>query len=131
MAITITVTGNLSRDAEVKQTRNGKTLTTFSIGHTPREKRDGEWTNGETMWFKVTYWGELPGVFLSTGSKVMVTGSFKQESYDKDGTTRWSNIITAESVGSLLLPVRNDASVYTPTSSVVPDTWLETDDTPF
>jgi single-strand DNA-binding protein len=132
MSIQITIPGNLGREAEVKQTRNGKTLTTFNMAYTPREKKDGEWQNGETMWFRVTYWGELPAVFLQTGSKVLVSGSFKQESYEKDGVTRLVNSVTADKIGSLIDPVRQSDSGGFTQSTPVSNGWLEiSDDTPF
>jgi single-strand DNA-binding protein len=132
MGISITVSGNLGRDAEIKQTRNGKTYTSFNMAHTPREKKDGEWQNGETVWFRVTYWGELPAVFLSTGSKVLVSGDFKQETYDKDGVTRTVNAITADKIGSLIDPVRQGDSGGFVQSTPVTNGWLEvSDDTPF
>jgi len=127
--IPITVVGNLGKDAEVKQTRAGKTFTTFTLAYTPREKRDGEWVDGETMWFKVTVWSLLPEVLLNKGVRVMVTGTFKQETYEKDGQSRTVNAITATAVGSVVPAVREDAGQ--PVLPVVSDDWTASDDTPF
>jgi single-strand DNA-binding protein len=132
MSIQINVTGNLGREAEVKETRNGKTYTVFSIGHTPREKRDGEWTDGETIWFRVTYWGELPAVMLGTGTSVTVTGELKQESYDKDGVTRTSLAITAQTVGLIIKPVRAPSAANSFSPAPADHGYLPAgDDTPF
>lgn len=128
----ITVVGNIGRDAEQKVTRNGKIFTTFSVAHTPRVKKDGEWVDGETVWFKVTSWNNLPEIMLTQGSRVIVTGDFKQESYEKDGQTRSVNSLTAEAVGILVSPVREVEPAREWPTQTADDGWaVVSDDTPF
>ena len=95
----ITITGNLGRPAETRTTKNGNAVTTLALAHTPREKRDGEWVDGETMWFKVTVWADLPEALYTKGQRVIVTGELGQETYEKDGEKRVSMIIKAATVG--------------------------------
>ena len=80
-------------------TKNGNAVTTLALAHTPREKRDGEWVDGETLWFKVTVWADLPEALFDKGQKVIVSGELGQETYEKDGEKRTSLIIKAATVG--------------------------------
>jgi single-strand DNA-binding protein len=99
--ISIQITGNLGRDAEVKQTPTGKDVTTLSVGSTPRIKRNGEWTDGETLWFTVTVWSALPQIVYSKGATVLVYGDLTQRSYEKDGVTKTRLEIQSATVGIL------------------------------
>lgn len=99
--ISIQITGNLGRDAEVKQTPTGKDVTTLSVGSTPRIKRNGEWQDGETIWFTVTVWSALPQIVYSKGATVLVYGDLIQRSYEKDGVTKSRLEITSATVGIL------------------------------
>ena len=129
MSINITITGNLGREAEVKETKNGKTYTVFSVGHTPREKRGDEWVDGETMWFRVTFWGELAPVLFPTGAQVMVQGKFKQESYEKDGVTKQTLSVTADTVALVQRPLK---PIGAPTAQPTDRGYFPAnDDTPF
>jgi single-strand DNA-binding protein len=100
MSIQIQLTGHLGRAAEVKTTANGKTFTNLVVASTPRKKINGEWADGETVWFNVTYWGSLPEVVYDKGVRVVVIGTLETKTYEKDGQERKSLIITAETVGT-------------------------------
>jgi single-strand DNA-binding protein len=57
MSIPVTVKGNLGSDPELKYVKTGRgdtALVTFSLAHTPRERKGDEWVEGETIWFRVT-----------------------------------------------------------------------------
>jgi single-strand DNA-binding protein len=95
----ITISGNLGRKAEVRKTKSGIPVTTLALAHTPREKRDGEWVDGETLWFKVTVWSELPEVIYDKGARVIVSGELAQETYEKDGVTRVNIVIKNATAG--------------------------------
>jgi single-strand DNA-binding protein len=131
MSIPITVTGNLGRDAEVKETKSGKTYTVLSVGHTPREKRNDEWVDGETMWFRVTFWGELLPVLFPVGVSVMVQGKFKQESYEKDGVLKTSLAITADTVALVQRPLKPIGAPAFPSVPSDRGYFPAADDTPF
>ena len=106
----ITVTGNLGKDVELKFSKTNVALAKFSIGHTPRVQQDGQWQDGETMWFRVTAFGskaEAVADTLKQGDAVMVTGSLKQTTYtDKEGKERTSLEIAANEVA---IVVKNPA----------------------
>jgi single-strand DNA-binding protein len=116
----ITFTGNLAKPAEVRHTKSGKAVTTLTVGHTPREKRDGEWRDAETIWFKVTVWDALPEILFDRGVRVVVTGTLFQESYDdKEGNKRTSLVVNADSVG-LVHRSQNASAAY---SEQAAPTW--------
>jgi len=99
----VTFTGNLGADAEFRKTPNGIPVATFNVCNTPRKQINGEWTDGEPMWFRVFVWNrEASGtaVTLKKGDKVIVTGRFSKNTYtDKEGVERTSLEINADSVG--------------------------------
>lgn len=99
----ITVIGNLGTDAEFRKTPNGTPVTSFNLANTPRKNKNGEWTNGDTQWFRVFVWNyEAAGtaVTLKKGDKAIVTGRLQVSSYiDKEGKERTSLEINADGVG--------------------------------
>lgn len=99
----ISIVGNVGGDAEMKLTPNGYNVTSFSVAVTPRNQKNGEWTDGNTMWFRCFVWGEnapAAAVAITKGMKVTVDGRFKIESYTtKEGELRNSYEITVDKYG--------------------------------
>lgn len=132
---TITITGNLGKPAEVRFTKSGKPVTTLNLGHTPRYKSGDEWVDGETLWFKVTVWEQLPEIVYDRGAKVIVTGELRKESWKADdGSVRDTLTINADTVG---IVHRVSQTSERPFSKAVTDTapvtnWpAAADETPF
>jgi single-strand DNA-binding protein len=128
----ITITGNLGRDAEVRYTKSGKPVSSFSMGHTPRVKSGDEWVDGETLWFKVTVWDNLPEIIFTKGAGVIVTGELRQESWENEaGETRTGLTIVASSVG-LIHRVMPLPETTAPSAQVWPAAnYIPNEDTPF
>jgi single-strand DNA-binding protein len=109
----ITIQGNLGSDPEVKQVKDYQ-LCTFSVAHTPRNKKGTEWVDGETMWFRVVVWGEYGDLVATTykkGDTVQVTGKFAVSKYTaKDGTEKSGNEIVATDVLSVPKASRRSVS---------------------
>lgn len=117
MALPFSFTGNLGHDAELRFTKSGKALTTLNVCHTPRERKNGEWTDGDPQWFKVIVWGELPTGFVK-GAKVIVIGELRQVQYDgADGSKKTAVEVNAESVGLAARITKSDTSIPTQTSA--------------
>lgn len=99
----VTVQGNLGADAELRKTPNGKLVTSFSVGNTPRVQKDNEWVDGETIWFRCFVWGkDATGAAneLRKGSRVIVTGRLSQNTYlDKEGVERRTIEINCDGYG--------------------------------
>jgi single-strand DNA-binding protein len=105
MGITIQVTGNVGTDPEIRFTGNGLALANFSLASTPRVKKNGEWEDGETVWFRVTVFGRDAETIVDTvskGMKVLVTGSLTQSTFtDKTNNEKKSLEIRAETVAMI------------------------------
>lgn len=101
----LTVTGNLGRDPELSYTPQGAAVCRLTVASTDRKRDEqGNWTDGETSWFRVTCWrglAERVAESLRRGDAVVVVGSIAQRSYtDKDGNQRDSWDVTADEVAA-------------------------------
>lgn len=87
--------GNLTKDPELTETSNGTSVCRFSVAvNRPYS------SNGEVDYFNITVWRALAencGKFLKKGSKVAITASLQNRSYDKEGVKRYvTDIIAGE-----------------------------------
>jgi len=89
----LTIEGNLGSDPEIKMYKD-EVLASFSLAHTPRKKVNGIYEDGETIWFKVTFWNKKSDDVienLKKGDRVLVVGKLSQSNYKaKDGETKTS-----------------------------------------
>ena len=89
---TVTVSGNLTRDPEVRNLPgSGTAVCSLRIAHNERYKdASGEWTD-RAAYFDVTVWsglGEWMGRNLHKGQKVVVSGRLKWREWEQDGNKR-------------------------------------------
>ncbi|MBJ95241.1 MAG: single-stranded DNA-binding protein [Rickettsiales bacterium] len=88
--------GNLGKDPEVRYTKSGKAVTSFSLATSERAGRDG---NERTEWHNIVAWdklAELCGRLVRKGNKVYVEGRLQTREYeDRDGNKRWSTEVVA------------------------------------
>jgi single-strand DNA-binding protein len=102
--------GRLGADPELRETKTGGKMVTFSVA-TSRWVKDG----GEpvTTWHKIVAWGkqsELCATYLKKGRSVLIEGSVKTNKWkDKDGVERRSTEIHAEDVTFLGGQQKQDA----------------------
>ena len=107
---TVTISGNLTRDPELRNLPSGNSVCNLRIAHNERFKgSDGEWAD-RPQYFDVTVWsglGEYLAKNLTQGEKVVVSGRLKWREFEVDGNKRQAVDINADSV----VPVRrsNDA----------------------
>ena len=76
----ITVTGGLGRDAELKQTQGGDSILSFSVGSS-----QGYGDKKSTNWFRCTVWGKRGASiaqYLTKATKVTVQGELTIGEYD-------------------------------------------------
>jgi single stranded DNA-binding protein len=96
----IIIEGNLGSDPEMKMFKD-ETLASFSLAHTPRSKVNNQWEDGETVWFRVTFWNSKSDSVLENlkkGDKVMVVGKLSQSNYtNKAGESKNSLEISGTS----------------------------------
>jgi single-strand DNA-binding protein len=112
MTATATITGNITRDIELKSTSAGRMVASFSVAVSKRVQKDGQWIDGPTSYFDVTAWGTLAeNVAASTGKgvKVTVVGRLEQQSWDgPDGSKKSKVVLVADDVAVSLARVTVD-----------------------
>ena len=125
----ITVTGNLGGDPELRLTPTGVSVTSFNLANTPRVKKNNDWQDGETIWFRCFVWGkDATGAVneLRKGLRVVITGRFSVETFtDKEGAERKSLQINADSYGIVPRNVPEPVVTHTerPIEDPVDDPW--------
>ena len=95
------IIGNLTRDPELRSTRDGIAVCSFTVA-VNRRMRNAEAGQPEADFFRVTAWralGENCAKFLQKGRKVAVTGAVSVSTYTgNDGNMRASLDVTADDV---------------------------------
>ena len=95
----IFIIGNLTRDPDLRVTRDGIEVCSFTVA-VNRRRREGK--DPEADYFRVTAWRELGKnckTYLAKGRKVAVTGAVSVSTYQaQDGTTRASMDVNADEV---------------------------------
>lgn len=97
MAINVfTASGNLGGDCEVFTTQGGKNIASFSL---PVKSGWGE--NEKTNWVTCKMFGakadKLPQ-YLTKGKKIIVSGSFELEQWEKDGAKHSKPVIIVNDI---------------------------------
>jgi single-strand DNA-binding protein len=127
----VVLTGNLTRDPELRSTGGGTPVCSLRIASNTRRKNQttGDWED-KPNYFDVTVWGaqgENCARFLAKGRPVAIDGRLEwREWQDKEGHTRQNVEIVADSVQ--FLGSRDEAGMggggngFTPRSDVPADT---------
>lgn len=102
---TVTVTGTLTRDPELRFTQGGRGVATLGVAVNYRYQRNNEWVE-EASFFNVTAWstlGENAAASLTKGMRVIVTGRLQQRSYETQSGEKRSVVeIIADEIGPSL-----------------------------
>lgn len=103
--------GNLGKDPEVRKLESGATVANFPIAtsETYTDRNSGQKVEN-TDWHDIVVWRGLAEVvekYVKKGTKVYVEGKLKKRSWqDKEGQTRWTTEVIADSL--TILSSRND-----------------------
>ncbi len=93
----VVLVGNVTHDLELRTTQSGKSVLDLRLAI-----NEGYGENTETIFINVTVWGksaEICNQYLTKGSKVLVDGRLKQDSWKgKDGNTVTKIGVVANSV---------------------------------
>jgi len=104
---TTTVTGNLTREPEIRYTRDGQatTLLGLAVNRRWQDRETQQWEEA-TSFFDVVCWRDLAenvALSLAKGMRVVVTGRLEQRSWEtEEGERRTKVEIVAEDVGPSL-----------------------------
>ena len=105
----VTVSGNLTREPELRNLPSGQSVCQLRIAHNDRYKdSSGQWAD-RPAYFDVTIWsglGEWMGKNLTKGQKVVVSGRLKWREWGEEGNKRQAVEISADSV----VPVVRDGA---------------------
>jgi single-strand DNA-binding protein len=107
MANSTTITGNLTREPEIRYTREGQATTQLGVAVNRRwqDRTTQEWQEA-TSYFDVVCWRELAenaALTLTKGMRVVVTGRLEQRSWEnEEGERRYKVEITADEIGPSL-----------------------------
>lgn len=97
----VVVSGNLTRDPELRHTPAGTAVATLRIAVNDREKINGEWQD-RASYFDVTVWGnqaESCVQYLSKGRPINVHGRLRWREWQaQDGSKRSTVEIVAQQV---------------------------------
>jgi single-strand DNA-binding protein len=98
----VVVTGNLTRDPELRQLQSGTSVCKMRIAvNTRRKSQDGNWED-KPNYFDVTVWGaqgENCASYLSKGRPVAINGRLEWREWEgQDGNKRQSVEIIADTV---------------------------------
>ena len=127
----VVLTGNLTRDPELRSTGSGLAVCSLRLAcNTRRKGASGDWED-KPNYFDITVWGaqgENCARFLAKGRPVAIDGRLEwREWQDKEGNTRQNVEIVADAVQ--FLGSRDDAGMggggnsgFTPRSDVPADT---------
>ena len=89
--------GHIGKDLELRQTKNGKDVTSFSLATSKK-------INGEehTTWHRIVAWGKTASIcveYLSCGSQVHITGEIQNREWeDGEGNKKQTTEIIAHNV---------------------------------
>jgi single-strand DNA-binding protein len=104
----VSIVGNITSDPELRYTQNGQAVANFTIASTPRilDRGTNEWKDGETVFLRASVWRDLAehvAASLTKGSRVVVLGKLKQNSYEtKEGEKRTSFELDVDEIGASL-----------------------------
>ena len=75
----ITISGNIGKDAELRDTRDSKVLS-FNVG-----VKNGYGKDAGSVWYRCSLWGKAAEAFaggLTKGTKVFITGELTHDEYE-------------------------------------------------
>jgi single-strand DNA-binding protein len=102
----ITITGNVTRDPEVKFLNNGSAVTSFGVAVNRSWKDSNDEWQEEVSFFDVTAWrelGENVGDTIAKGDRVIVTGRLQQRTWETDDGDKRSKVdLVADDIGPSL-----------------------------
>lgn len=102
--------GNLTRDPEIRHTKDGMAIASFSMAINRPPKKDG--SEGGADFPRITVFGtqaENVERFLRKGSKVGIVGKVQTGSYEKDGQRVYTTDFIADRVEFIGRPAESNA----------------------
>lgn len=94
---TLTVTGNLTADPELKFTPGGHAVANFTVASTPRtfDKQTNEWVDGDPLFIRCSAWRTLAQNIVNSlgkGQRVTVVGTLRVRNFDRDDGSKGTSV---------------------------------------
>lgn len=99
---TTTITANLTHDPDELRHVGDAAVLNLNVAVNRREKVRGEWQDGEPTFYRLNLWRDLAinaSDSLRKGQEVIVVGTVKTRTWEKDGQKRSSQEIDVEAIG--------------------------------
>lgn len=129
----VTLFGRLGKDPELKQA-GAMPVLKFSLATSERKKQGEQWID-HTEWHSVVLFGkraEAMARLLSKGTQLVVEGSLRTSSWEKDGQKRYKTEIAASDVHLVKGERREQAQATPLATQAEPDfSVFDNDDIPF
>lgn len=127
----VNISGNLTRDPEMRCTASGMQVLSFGVAVNDRAKnpQTGEWENRPNF-VDCTMFGaraEAVSRYISKGSKVAIEGKLRWSQWEKDGQKRSKIEVIVDEIE--FMSRREDVAQQQPAAAPVPDVYDE--DIPF
>ena len=97
----VMLVGNLGRDAELRSTPGGHSVSSFSIATTETWKDKAGQKQEATEWHRIVLWGKTADAlqpYLTKGKQIYVEGKLQTRQYEKDGQKHYSTEIKADNI---------------------------------
>lgn len=97
-----TIVGNCTREPTLHYSPSGSAVASFGVAVNHR-KKVGDKYEDDPSFFDVTCFGDLAenvGESIQKGTRVIVVGRWKQESWEKDGEKRSKHVLIADEVAA-------------------------------
>lgn len=115
----VTITGNLTRDVELRQTQGGMCIASFGVAVNDRRKNNqtGEWEDYANF-IDCTMFGtraEKASQFIGKGSKVAIEGKLRWSQWQaQDGSKRSKVEVVVDEIEFMLQRAKAEASGSSP-----------------
>ena len=133
MTNTITITGRLGADVDLRFTQSGKAVANLRLAHSRRKQVNGTWEDdGPTLWLDVTVWegrAERIAETAHKGDELLVTGALTVREHE--GKQYWgiaSEAVAVIRANGATSTVAAAASGYAPVQA---DPWANDQSAPF
>ena len=130
----VTLSGNLGQDAEVRYTNSGLVVTSFSLAvNKSRKQQDGSYKD-VTSWVDCVMYGKrgdpmLNNGLLKKGARLAILGHLHQNVWEKDGKRYRKLEVIVDNVAIMTLQRQSQQQAAVPQATTCPDLYDE--DIPF
>jgi single-strand DNA-binding protein len=134
---TLTITGALTADPELRFTPSGLAVANFTVASNARrfDKTTDGYVDVEPLFMRCTAWRQLAentAESLTRGARVIVTGTLRSNSYEtRDGDKRTTLELTVTDIGASMLFATVKVTKAERTSASASTPALDSEEPPF